>query len=79
MLYCMVVYFLISDLLLFSYVSPYYEIPVSCDPIIYHLIGRGMMEGLMPYRDLFDQGALHFFDIWLFLRLVWFLLACIRS
>lgn len=38
-----------------SYVSPYYEIPVSCDPIIYHLMGRGMMEGLMPYRDLFDQ------------------------
>lgn len=63
-----------------SYVSPYYEIPVSCDPIIYHLMGRGMMEGLMPYRDLFDQkGPFIFFDIWLFLRLVWFLLACIRS
>ena len=38
-----------------SYVSPYYEIPMGCDSIIYHLMGRGMMEGLVPYRDLFDQ------------------------
>ena len=47
-----------------SYVSPYYEIPVSCDPIIYHLMGRGMMEGLMPYRDLFDQKGPFIFLIY---------------
>ena len=44
--------------------SPYYEIPVSCDPIIYHLMGRGMMEGLMPYRDLFDQKGPFIFLIY---------------
>lgn len=38
-----------------SYVSPYYEVPMGCDSIIYHLMGRGMVEGLVPYRDLFDQ------------------------
>ena len=62
-----------------SYVSPYYEIPVSCDPIIYHLMGRGMMEGLMPYRDLFDQKGPFIFLIYGFSYALWFLLACIRS
>lgn len=38
-----------------SYVSPYYEIPREGDAIIYSLMGRGMVEGLVPYRDLFDQ------------------------
>lgn len=38
-----------------SYVSPYYEIPRDGDAIIYSLMGRGMVEGLVPYRDLFDQ------------------------
>lgn len=47
-----------------SYVSPYYEIPVSCDPIIYHLMGRGMMEGVVPYRDLFDQKGPFIFLIY---------------
>lgn len=28
---------------------------MSYDPIIYGIVGNGWMEGLMPYRDLFDQ------------------------
>lgn len=28
---------------------------MAADPHIYSSVGRGMMEGLVPYRDLFDQ------------------------
>lgn len=45
--------------LLFCYygscLSSLYSIPMSYDPIIYGIVGNGWMEGLMPYRDLFDQ------------------------
>ena len=38
-----------------SCLSSLYSIPMSYDPIIYGIVGNGWMEGLMPYRDLFDQ------------------------
>lgn len=35
--------------------SPLYPTNPYCDANIYLTIGRGMLDGLMPYRDLYDQ------------------------
>lgn len=47
----------ISFIVLFfsSTLSPLCGTPLSCDPHIYSSVGRGIMEGMVPYRDLFDQ------------------------
>ncbi|MCC8149610.1 glycosyltransferase family 39 protein [Akkermansia sp.] len=53
--YCFFVGVSLIVLLLASTLSPFYGMPMACDPHIYSSVGRGMMEGLIPYRDLFDQ------------------------
>ena len=38
-----------------STASPLYATNFWTDTNIYFTIGRGMLKGLMPYRDLFDH------------------------
>ncbi len=41
--------------------SPLYVMNVSYDPNVFLTIGRSMLHGVMPYRDLFDhKGPLHY-------------------
>lgn len=45
-----------------SHFSPFYKYNFSCDPSIYLTIGRGIMDGLVPYKDLLDiKGPITFF------------------
>ncbi|WP_290033387.1 hypothetical protein [Ligilactobacillus cholophilus] len=49
-------------LLLCSHFSPLYKYNFSEDPSIYLTIGRGIMHGLIPYKDLLDiKGPIIFF------------------
>ena len=53
LLYCLLTAFL--ALLFASTASPLYATNFWTDTNIYFTIGRGLREGLMPYRDLFDH------------------------
>lgn len=45
-----------------SHFSPFFEYNFSADPSIYLTIGRGIMNGLVPYKDLLDiKGPIIFF------------------
>lgn len=49
-------------LLFCSHFSPLYEFNFSPDPSIYLTMGRGIMNGLVPYKDLLDiKGPIIFF------------------
>lgn len=49
-------------LLLFSYsTSPVYSISWGHDSAVFQIIGKGWLDGYIPYRDLFDhKGPLLF-------------------
>lgn len=47
-----------------SHTSPLYEISGNGDPIIYGIMGKGMVSGLVPYCDLFDQKGPFIFLIY---------------
>ncbi|MEG1259237.1 MAG: glycosyltransferase family 39 protein [Akkermansia sp.] len=57
--------FLLTAILLIpalSVLSPLYGMPPGADVQWYGVIGRGIFDGFVPYRDLFDQkGPLIFF------------------
>lgn len=45
-----------------SHFSFFYKYNFSCDPSIYLTIGRGIIDGLIPYKDLLDiKGPIIFF------------------
>lgn len=58
--------FLVSTihLLLFSFwTSPFYRLWYGCDASFFTLVGRGITEGKVPYRDFFDLKGPYFFFI----------------
>ncbi|MBR4573281.1 MAG: hypothetical protein IKO16_00055 [Lachnospiraceae bacterium] len=51
-------------LLLFSlWTSPFYPNWYGCDASFFTLVGRGILEGKVPYRDFFDLKGPYFFLI----------------
>ena len=51
-------------LLLFSlWTSPFYRLWYGCDASFFTLVGRGILEGKVPYRDFFDLKGPYFFFI----------------
>lgn len=59
----LVLLFLFTCILLFftSKMSPFYPYQEWCDVNLYFTIGKGMLNGLTPYKDLFDhKGPLIF-------------------
>ncbi|MBR1450269.1 MAG: hypothetical protein IJ591_00970, partial [Lachnospiraceae bacterium] len=53
-----------THLLLFSlWTSPFYRLWYGCDASFFTLVGRGILEGKVPYRDFFDLKGPYFFFI----------------
>ena len=51
-------------LLVFSFwTSPFYKLWYGCDASFFTLVGRGITEGKVPYRDFFDLKGPYFFFI----------------
>lgn len=70
--YIYLYFFSCFALLLCSHFSPLYEYNFSVDPSAYLTVGRGLMNGLVPYKDLFDiKGPIIFvlFGIFSFLKI----------
>lgn len=58
--------FMISTihLLLFSlWTSPFFKLWYGCDASFFTLVGRGINEGKVPYRDFFDLKGPYFFFV----------------
>ncbi len=54
----------LTHLLLFSlWTSPFYRLWYGCDASFFTLVGRGIIEGKVPYRDFFDLKGPYFFFI----------------
>ena len=54
----------VTHLLLFSlWTSPFYKLWYGCDASFFTLVGRGIIEGKVPYRDFFDLKGPYFFFI----------------
>jgi len=54
----------LTHLLLFSlWTSPFYRLWYGCDASFFTLVGRGILEGKVPYRDFFDLKGPYFFFI----------------
>lgn len=54
----------VTHLLLFSlWTSPFYRYWYGCDASFFSLVGRGIIEGKVPYRDFFDLKGPYFFFI----------------
>lgn len=53
-----------THLLLFSlWTSPFYKYWYGCDASFFTLVGRGITEGKVPYRDFFDLKGPYFFFV----------------
>ncbi len=53
-----------THLFLFSlWTSPFYKLWYGCDASFFTLVGRGILEGKVPYRDFFDLKGPYFFLI----------------
>ncbi len=53
-----------THLLLFSlWTSPFYPLWYGCDASFFTLVGRGILEGKVPYRDFFDLKGPYFFFV----------------
>ena len=53
-----------THLLLFSlWTSPFYRYWYGCDASFFSLVGRGIIEGKVPYRDFFDLKGPYFFFV----------------
>ncbi|MCR5590855.1 MAG: hypothetical protein K6F73_04925 [Lachnospiraceae bacterium] len=51
-------------LFLFSlWTSPYYRLWYGCDASFFTLVGRGILNGKIPYRDFFDLKGPYFFFV----------------
>lgn len=51
-------------LLLFSlWTSPFFKLWYGCDASFFTLVGRGITEGKVPYRDFFDLKGPYFFFV----------------
>ena len=54
----------VTHLLLFSlWTSPFYRLWYGCDASFFTLVGRGILNGKIPYRDFFDLKGPYFFFI----------------
>ena len=54
----------LTHLLLFSlWTSPFYKDWYGCDASFFTLVGRGIIEGKVPYRDFFDLKGPYFFFV----------------
>ena len=54
----------LTHLLLFSlWTSPFYRLWYGCDASFFTLVGRGIIEGKVPYRDFFDLKGPYFFFV----------------
>ncbi len=54
----------LTHLFLFSlWTSPLYKYWYGCDASFFTLVGRGILEGKVPYRDFFDLKGPYFFFI----------------
>lgn len=54
----------LTHLLLFSlWTSPFYKDWYGCDASFFTLVGRGILEGKVPYRDFFDLKGPYFFFV----------------
>ena len=54
----------LTHLFLFSlWTSPFYKLWYGCDASFFTLVGRGILEGKVPYRDFFDLKGPYFFFI----------------
>jgi len=61
-----IILFIVSTthLFLFSlWTSPFYKYWYGCDASFFTLVGRGITEGKVPYRDFFDLKGPYFFFI----------------
>lgn len=61
-----VILFIVSTthLFLFSlWTSPFYKYWYGCDASFFTLVGRGITEGKIPYRDFFDLKGPYFFFV----------------
>ena len=53
-----------THLFLFSlWTSPFYKLWYGCDASFFTLVGRGIIEGKVPYRDFFDLKGPYFFFV----------------
>ncbi len=58
--------FIVSTIHLFLFslwTSPFYKLWYGCDASFFTLVGRGILEGKVPYRDFFDLKGPYFFFI----------------
>ena len=54
----------LTHLFLFSlWTSPFYRLWYGCDASFFTLVGRGILEGKIPYRDFFDLKGPYFFFV----------------
>ncbi len=54
----------LTHLFVFSlWTSPFYKYWYGCDASFFTLVGRGILEGKIPYRDFFDLKGPYFFFI----------------
>ena len=54
----------LTHLFLFSlWTSPFYKLWYGCDASFFTLVGRGILEGKVPYRDFFDLKGPYFFFV----------------
>ena len=61
-----IILFIVSTthLFLFSlWTSPFYKFWYGCDASFFTLVGRGITEGKVPYRDFFDLKGPYFFFV----------------
>ena len=62
--YCGLFLISLTHLFLFSFwTSPFYKLWYGCDASFFTLVGRGITEGKVPYRDFFDLKGPYFFFI----------------
>ena len=61
-----IVLFLVSVFFMWAFslwISPLYKHWYGCDASFFTLVGRGMLEGKVPYRDFYDLKGPYFFFI----------------
>ena len=59
-------FLIISFLFMYSFslwISPRYKNWYGCDASFFTLVGRGMLKGMVPYRDFYDLKGPYFFFI----------------
>ena len=65
-LFTMAAFLPLSFLFMYAFslwISPLYEHWYGCDASFFTLVGRGMLNGMVPYRDFYDLKGPYFFFI----------------